>query len=322
MLGAHVHTYETPRGPVSGTSFAVWAPNARGVRVTGDFDYWDGRTHPDALARAARRVGDVRAGRRRGHPVQVPDPRPGRRVAGEGRPARVRHRDPAGDRVGGHERCTTSGGTPSGWRRGRSRPAARGADERLRGAPGLVAAGASATGRWPTSWSTYLAETGFTHVELLPVAEHPFGGVLGLPGHLVLRADCPVRLPGRLPLLRRPAAPGRHRRDRGLGARRTSRRTTGRSPGSTARRSTSTPTRAAVSSPTGARTSSTSAGARCATSWSPTRCTGWRSTTSTACGWTPSPRCSTSTTPAPRASGCRTSTAGGRTWTRSRSCRR
>ncbi|HST67493.1 MAG TPA: hypothetical protein VLM05_20150, partial [Mycobacteriales bacterium] len=45
-LGAHVRTYDTPHGPVSGTSFAVWAPNARGVRVTGDFDYWQSRAYP------------------------------------------------------------------------------------------------------------------------------------------------------------------------------------------------------------------------------------------------------------------------------------
>ena len=41
VLGAHVRTHEG----VSGTSFAVWAPNARSVRVVGDFNYWDGRAH-------------------------------------------------------------------------------------------------------------------------------------------------------------------------------------------------------------------------------------------------------------------------------------
>lgn len=46
VLGAHTRSYPTPQGAVSGVSFAVWAPNARGVRVTGDFNYWDGVAHP------------------------------------------------------------------------------------------------------------------------------------------------------------------------------------------------------------------------------------------------------------------------------------
>ena len=41
-LGAHLRTLDGVRG----TSFAVWAPNARGVRVIGDFNGWDGRLHP------------------------------------------------------------------------------------------------------------------------------------------------------------------------------------------------------------------------------------------------------------------------------------
>ena len=46
VLGAHVRTYESPFGPLRGVSFAVWAPNAQGVRVVGDFNHWDGTAHP------------------------------------------------------------------------------------------------------------------------------------------------------------------------------------------------------------------------------------------------------------------------------------
>ncbi len=41
-LGARVRHY----GEICGVSFAVWAPNARGVRLVGDFNFWDGRAHP------------------------------------------------------------------------------------------------------------------------------------------------------------------------------------------------------------------------------------------------------------------------------------
>src|SRR5688572_19116795 len=41
-LGAHA----LERDGVAGTSFAVWAPAARGVSVVGEFNGWDGRLHP------------------------------------------------------------------------------------------------------------------------------------------------------------------------------------------------------------------------------------------------------------------------------------
>ncbi|GIX22075.1 MAG: 1,4-alpha-glucan branching enzyme GlgB [Gammaproteobacteria bacterium] len=41
-LGAH----PTAIDGVEGTLFAVWAPNAERVSVVGDFNYWDGRKHP------------------------------------------------------------------------------------------------------------------------------------------------------------------------------------------------------------------------------------------------------------------------------------
>jgi 1,4-alpha-glucan branching enzyme len=42
VLGAHLRDMEGVRG----TTFAVWAPNARRVSVVGDFNLWDGRVHP------------------------------------------------------------------------------------------------------------------------------------------------------------------------------------------------------------------------------------------------------------------------------------
>lgn len=41
-LGAHLHTIDG----IEGAQFAVWAPNAERVSVVGDFNRWDGRCHP------------------------------------------------------------------------------------------------------------------------------------------------------------------------------------------------------------------------------------------------------------------------------------
>lgn len=44
-LGARLLSYDTPSGVVKGVAFTVWAPSARGVRVCGDFDGWSGVEH-------------------------------------------------------------------------------------------------------------------------------------------------------------------------------------------------------------------------------------------------------------------------------------
>jgi 1,4-alpha-glucan branching enzyme len=46
VLGAHIRTMHQGETAVMGTAFSVWAPNAQGVRVLGDFNYWDGSAHP------------------------------------------------------------------------------------------------------------------------------------------------------------------------------------------------------------------------------------------------------------------------------------
>src|SRR5205085_2639971 len=46
VLGAHVRTFPAPGGDIAGTSFAVWAPSARGVRVSGDFNGWNSVAFP------------------------------------------------------------------------------------------------------------------------------------------------------------------------------------------------------------------------------------------------------------------------------------
>jgi 1,4-alpha-glucan branching enzyme len=167
----------------------------------------------------------------------------------------------------------------------------------------------------------YVSWLGYTHVELLPVAEHPVRRLLGLPGHRLLRADVRLRLPDEFRYLvdRLHQAgigvivdwvPAHFPKDEWALA-----------------RFDGTPLYEHADPQRGEQmdwgtSSSTSAGARCATSSSRTRRTGSRSSTSTRCASTPSPRCSTSTTRARRASGRPNQYGGARTSRPCSSCRR
>ena len=128
-------------GEVTGTSFAVWAPRAKAVRVIGDFNGWDGRGAPDADARELGRLGALRAGRRRRLGLQIRDP-VAPTTSSAPRPTRWHGapRSPTGSVVDDSQHVWAD----DDWmakRRG-DQPAHR-PDERLRGAPGLVAAGSS-----------------------------------------------------------------------------------------------------------------------------------------------------------------------------------
>ena len=210
-------------------------------------------TGPAARCRCAR---SARSGvweifvpeRRRRRALQVPDPRRRRPVARQGRPDGVRHaRRRRRPRRWSPPRAT-SGPTTSGSSAGAQTAVAQGADVDLRGAHRLVADRAVLPRSSPTSSSTTSRDTGFTHVEFLPVAEHPFGGSWGYQVSSYYAPSARFGSPGRVPLPRRRAAPGRHRRASSTGCPRTSPRTSSRSAASTARRSTSTATRAAASS--------------------------------------------------------------------------
>ncbi|HEX8929671.1 MAG TPA: alpha-amylase family glycosyl hydrolase, partial [Actinomycetota bacterium] len=162
---------------VAGTAFAVWAPNARSVRVVGDFNRWDGRMHPMRTLGASGIwelfVPGVGAGEKYKYEVLGAD---GALVLKADPLARRTERTPA----------TASVVEASDYRWD------DGEWMRRRGERQSVASRISIyelhLGSWRQGKSyrelaeelpAYVAELGFTHVELLPLAEHPFDGSWG-----------------------------------------------------------------------------------------------------------------------------------------------
>ena len=174
-LGAHPRTF----GDVAGVAFAVWAPNARRVSVVGPFNHWDGRVHP------LQRYGDggywelfiphLQPGE--GYAFELEDPNGGL-LPLKADPCAARMEAPASPMafVEGPPRHTWNDGTWMTERLQRNRHTApislyevHAGSWRRRGDGSFLSYRELADQLVP-----YVAELGFTHVQFLPLSEHPF----------------------------------------------------------------------------------------------------------------------------------------------------
>ena len=180
-LGANVVTVDG----VTGVRFAVWAPNAERVAVIGDFNSWDARRHPMRL-RYPSGVWELfvpRAGVGTRYKFDIMGPG-GVRQADKADPvAQQAELAPGTASIVASPRPLRW--TDQAWMAGR-------AERQTAQAP--ISIYEAHVGSWlhPTErdrcsiWDLaidrlipYVAELGFTHLELLPITEHPFGGSWG-----------------------------------------------------------------------------------------------------------------------------------------------
>ncbi len=264
-------TPRTGRSPAPRSPCGRPTPAACGSSATSTG--WDGRGHPMRSLGSSGVWELFVPGVGAGTHYKFARPRR-RRRSGARRPTRWPSRTevPAADRERGRRLDLRVGRRAPGWPSAARTPVHERPMSIYEVHLGLLAAGAVLPSSWPTSSSSTsvcarLHPRGASAGRRAPVRR-----LLGLPGHrATTRRPSRFGVARRLPLPGRPAAPGRHRRDRRLGARALPEGRVGAGAASTAPRSTSTPTRGAASSWTGAPTSSTSAATRCATSSSPTR---------------------------------------------------
>ncbi|MFF5523365.1 1,4-alpha-glucan branching enzyme [Streptomyces coeruleorubidus] len=172
-LGAHPMTHQG----VTGTRFSVWAPNALGVRVAGTFNFWDGTGH---VMRSLGSSGvwelflpDIGEGELYKFEITRPD---GSKTMRADPMARRTEVPPA----------TSSVITSSGYEWGDAEWLARRAEAPAHEAPFSVYEVHLPSWRPGLTYRqlaeqlpAYVKNLGFTHVELMPVAEHPFGGSWG-----------------------------------------------------------------------------------------------------------------------------------------------
>ena len=179
-LGAHRITHEG----IEGVAFAVWAPNASSVSVVGDFDAWDGR-----------RMSMRRRGSTGYWELFVPGLRPGHlykyQIHGPQGQLLPLKADPQAERAERPPNTASIVADAPGhvWQDGAWMTERWRANDRE--AP--IAIYEVHLGSWRRSENNryltyrelaaelvpYVAEMGFTHIELMPVMEYPFDGSWG-----------------------------------------------------------------------------------------------------------------------------------------------
>lgn len=169
---------------VVGVAFSVWAPNARRVALVGDFNSWDGQRHPMRLRHAGGIweifIPRLAPGQRYKFDIEGADGVVRRKAdpfarAAEAPPATASIVAPLPDHAWGDEAWMAT-------RAGRHHP----------GAP--ISIYEIHAGSWRRPWDgrehhdwdeladqliPYVTGLGFTHVQLMPIMEHPFGGSWG-----------------------------------------------------------------------------------------------------------------------------------------------
>ncbi len=181
-LGAHV----VELNGTLGTDFALWAPNADGGLDPRRLQRLECRGQPDAPPERPRHLGAVHPRCRIRHALQVRDHAAGRRQADrEGRPLRLLRRPAPGraSRVWDLSRYQWSDREwMAAHRKAQAPDAPLSIYEVHLGSWMRVPEEGN---RWLTyrelapKLADYAHEMGFTHVELLPVGEHPFDGSWG-----------------------------------------------------------------------------------------------------------------------------------------------
>ncbi len=182
VLGAHVITHEGHRG----VHFAVWAPSARRVSVVGGFNNWDGRRH-QMRRRGATGVWEI----------FVPALQAGEaykfEILGAGDVLLPTKADPLG--FGAEHPPQTSSVVRELGLHPWGDDAWMGRREAVQNIHAPVSVYEVHLGSWRRVWNEggrplsyfelasqlidYVVDMGFTHIELLPITEHPFEGSWG-----------------------------------------------------------------------------------------------------------------------------------------------